>query len=150
MKGRPKHDQSLGANDAKVPKADPALTGPAYPHKPLWKFRGIDLAGPWGCHELTKEHLLSLVEKLSDFETMTWSQIEQKRGKHAPQNHEMPVAAICSKAQGRLKELKYDDVDVLYSLHIAQLRRLWGIRRGHVFHVLWWDPEHTVYATKGR
>jgi hypothetical protein len=25
--------------------------------------------------------------------------------------------------------------------------RLWGFRRGSVFHVVWWDPDHKVCPT---
>ena len=102
----------------------------------------MDLAGEWSCHEILQRRLLhrGLVDRLQSFESMTWREIERD-GKHHPMSH----VAISAKARRRLAELPHVDPELLYSLRITQRRRLWGIRQGRVFRILWWDPEHTVY-----
>jgi hypothetical protein len=143
--GTPKHDASLRPGEVRRPLTDPALVGEAYPHRPLWKFGGIDMEGQWGWRTASAQQIEGILGRCCSFESMTWREIEQKRGKHRPHNHPMPISQISRDAQARLRTIERDDEDGLYSLRINNLSRIWGFRRGHVFHVLWWDPDHTVY-----
>lgn len=79
-----------------------------------------------------------MLERLSSFETMTWAEI-WKSG-----SHPIDLWRLCKDAQDRLTELKHDDQDSLISLRCGGKPRVWGIREHHIFHVLWWDPEHEV------
>lgn len=69
---------------------------------------------------------------------MKWSEILNRN------SHAVPISKICPEAQGRLKELKQDDVDELISLRLTGKKRVWGIRDQNILKILWWDPEHTV------
>lgn len=83
--------------------------------------------------------LLEVMERLGNFEGMTWTEIEQSTGSH-------PISKnlLIKSAQDRLIEIKQDDVDELFSLRVNGKARIWGIREEHVLRVLWWDPEHQV------
>lgn len=69
---------------------------------------------------------------------MKWSEIKSH------QSHTVTVSTISNEAQKRLRDIQQDDIDELFSLRLSGTERIWGIRDGRVFYVLWWDPEHTV------
>jgi hypothetical protein len=107
-----------------------------------WHIRIIDKGGTWGWNQVkvldVLEHILS---KMSNFETMKWSEILNRN------NHPIPISDICPEARRRLGEIKQDDVDELVSLHLTAKNRVWGIRDQDVLKILWWDPNHTVYPS---
>jgi hypothetical protein len=51
-------------------------------------------------------------------------------------------------ARKRLTELKIDDLDTLWQLGDGNKPRVWGMRHGRVFALLWYDPDHTVYKVE--
>lgn len=102
----------------------------------------MDLDGDWGWNAVTPDELRRIAGEMKSLESMRWVDIEKR--KHT---HDMPVAAICSEARARLRRIKNDDVDHISQLQIGKKGRLFGIRQEHVFRVLWWDPNHTVYPT---
>ena len=92
---------------------------------------------------IAKENFfLEIHPRLKEFEQKTWGTILKKEGKR---NHEIEISKVCRQAQNRLSTLKHTDIEKLVSLRITKKQRLWGIRNGRIFQVLWWDPEHTVY-----
>jgi len=50
----------------------------------------------------------------------------------------------------RLVELSRDDLERLFSFHLGGKERVWcaDYRGEGVMFILWWDPDHTVYAVK--
>jgi len=32
----------------------------------------------------------------------------------------------------------------MYAIRLSGKKRVWGIREGRLFSLVWWDPEHTV------
>jgi hypothetical protein len=110
---------------------------------PLWKVERIDYDGPWCPKIMSRDILLDVIQKLKNFESMTWPQIEAQGG------HNVAVGRIIKKAQKRLIDIKIDDIDSLFSLRFSGEKRLWGIRINNVFKILWWDPNHEICpATK--
>jgi len=109
---------------------------------PVWRFSLMDRQGPWGWANIPSADVFIYVlcQKLKNFETMTWDEIDRNK-----QNHIMPVFRVSNQAQKRLKEIKLNDRDELYSLRLSGKERIWGIRALDSFYILWWDPEHTVY-----
>ncbi len=109
---------------------------------PAWRFARMDVEGPWGWGNIqsARKFIEILSQKLKNFETMTWKEID-KNG----QSHIMPSANISSGAQNRLEEIRLNDIDFLYSIRLSAKERIWGIRECDSFYLLWWDPEHTVY-----
>jgi hypothetical protein len=57
----------------------------------------------------------------------------------------IPIEDLPRDALRRLQDLQLDDEDGLCELRIKGASRVWGFRRGNVIHVLWWDPDHTVF-----
>ena len=51
---------------------------------------------------------------------------------------------MCLEAQKRLTDLELDDHGALWEMRLAGEPRVWGLRNGHVFYPVWWDPDHSV------
>ena len=104
-----------------------------------WRTANADLDGEWGWNKIEIKLLfLEIIPKLQNYESMTWSEIEGE-GSHFIE------AGKCSKeARKRLRYLKLDDSEHLFSLRISGRKRIWGRRQSSIFLILWWDPEHQV------
>jgi hypothetical protein len=131
---------------SKNPKTDPQNRPESIINcKPVWRLGMIDIEGRWGWGNIdSREAIMEIHNMLRAFETMTWAEIEQKKGKSGKYNHPMPVQNICKAARDRLKEMELDDLDVLYSLRLSGEHRVWGKRDNDAFYILWWDPSHSV------
>ncbi|MBK7876320.1 MAG: hypothetical protein IPJ77_11275 [Planctomycetes bacterium] len=145
---KPRLAKGIEPDPSKTPAVDPALKGNAWPHKPLWKVGRLDLDGKWSWRGIKADELEHVLERMRSFESMTWAEIERKSGKYGSQCHTMPSERICEEARARLTTLRLDELPELYSMRCDQKGRLWGYRIGHVLHVLWWDPNHTVYPVE--
>lgn len=127
-----------------VPKLD--LDHPEVTRRRLvWRFQEVDVAGEWPPAEIGAAALGNLLEKMAQYESMTVGEIFKQGSQHG-KRYEVPD--LPSKALARLEEIKRDDEDHLYRLRCGAKPRLYGFLREHVFHVLWWDAEHTVYPAK--
>ena len=120
------------------------------PLKPAWRFLHIDFEGPFReNHFLDDDPFMRffdiVYEKLLDYESKTWAQIKSE-----PHNHPMPFNKIEPQAKKRIDELELNDFSHLDQLKIQGLQRVWGIRIYNTLNILWWDPEHKVYKTRGR
>jgi hypothetical protein len=56
----------------------------------------------------------------------------------------MDTARLDRAAQAKLTRMRLDGEDRLYQLTLGNRGRVYGIREGHHFELLWWDPNHTV------
>jgi hypothetical protein len=108
---------------------------------PAWRISKLEFNDPFGWHEIDAMTLRCIQEKLSSFESMTWSEILIVAKK---QNHNVEVYKLCKEAINRLEELGLDDLDQLLSLRLQGKERIWGILERGVITLLWWDPEHQV------
>lgn len=108
--------------------------------KPSWRFGMLDLNGPWGWLNIKlKDLLVEIVDKLKNFESMTWGEIERNK-----KSHLISLDKIAKKAQERLRERELDDLEELYSLRLSGKERIWGKRENEAFYIIWWDPNHSV------
>jgi hypothetical protein len=108
----------------------------------VWSVAKLDGEGPWGWRRVECQLFLSdICPKMRDFESMEWNDILGRR------HHEVSANDICKAAQDRLTELRLDDVQDLVSFALTGTQRLWGVRLGNVFQILWWDPNHEVYPS---
>ncbi len=107
--------------------------------RPLWSLAIADTGGPWCPARMDAQSVTKVVLRLKSMEGLTWTEIGQSTG-----SHEIGTTDLVPQAQKRLREIKQDDVDRVYSLRIEGKPRLIGIRFGNVFRVLWWDPEHAI------
>ena len=100
---------------------------------------------------MNEDWQVEILPKLRMFESMTWQEIlsasgakKKGRGNH---HHSVAVEKLSKDAQKRLKEIKLDDVESLFSLRLTGRKRLYGIRDGRVFKFIWYDREHEVYLS---
>ena len=59
-------------------------------------------------------------------------------------NHGIPVSKLSKDAQDVLREHRLDDREVVFSLRLTNLERIWGLREGRVLRILWFDPVHEI------
>jgi len=129
---------------SKVPKNRASqIKHPNSDHEKLsWQIRILDFDGLWGWGEMDAKTLKYVHQKLAQFETMTWAEINNPN----TGCHPIKVRDLCSEAQKRLLEIKVIEFEEeLFSLRLSGKERLWGIRERHIFKILWWDPRHEVY-----
>jgi hypothetical protein len=99
-------------------------------------------------------HAPPLVDFICEMAKLTWAQIEAQRvnekGKSHKRHHSQEIHRLTSAAQKDLQKSKLPDRfdDTMFRFRVAGAQRLWGFRRAHVFHVVWWDPDHQVYPTE--
>jgi hypothetical protein len=104
----------------------------------------MDVGGDWCLEQASHEYLQKALQRLAVLETMTWTAILAD-GKHY---HYVEVSRLPSKAKRRLQDIERDDLDQIVSLRVEGQPRVWGVRDRGVLHILWWDPEHTVYPSQ--
>lgn len=134
-----KFDPRNRPNPAKAPKTVESVDGRNHP---VWKLSHIDWDGPW-CPSKCKEAVArEILERLAQFESMSWVQIKSSG------SHTVGAEKIIKSARDRLTAQNLDEwADHLTSLRMGGKERLWGFLRAGIFHALWWDPEHQVYPS---
>lgn len=65
---------------------------------------------------------------------------KERHKKHHPQAWD----TLCPEAQERWVEIDRFE-DELFRFRTGGKQRIWGFRTGHVFNMVWWDPEHKIY-----
>jgi hypothetical protein len=98
----------------------------------------MDMLGPWGWSNFDVLKIQELLKRIFEFQKFT---LQELRNTHS---HLVDVAELDPKAQKRLKEIKKDDLDQLYSLRLSGRERMWAIKDGNLLWLLWWDPHHEV------
>lgn len=83
-------------------------------------------------------------QKLRALAVQGWSGIAQRKDLH----HRVGFDSLAKEANSRIRELKLDDEDGLFSLRLEGIKRVYGITRGSTFYVIWWDPKHRVCPSK--
>ncbi len=65
--------------------------------------------------------------------------------------HRKAIHTLPKKAKARWQRLGRDDVEEMYSFHIAGKCRLWCLKYENILSILWWDRHHEVHpvAKKG-
>lgn len=84
---------------------------------------------------------------------LKWSEINaqlvgSKQAAHR-KHHSMPIDKLDTDAIKDIQRSKLDQTfgDEMYRFRLGNKLRLWGFRRGRVFHAVWWDDAHGVYPT---
>lgn len=110
-----------------------------------WRFCHVDSGGPWSFGHLT---FAEIMDKLASFESMTIHELFSK-GEEPGKHYE--VAALPTKvARDRLEELQLSDMTRISRLRLSGKERLYGFLEDNCFHIVWWDPEHTVWPSRPR
>ena len=92
----------------------------------------MDTGGKWAFKNIEKDYFWNhLLNRLKNFESQTVGEFI------IPEyNHKIKKCSLCNKARRRLIEIKLDDYDEFYSVHIDSKKRLWGILEGSNFKIL--------------
>ncbi len=111
-----------------------------------WRFGDADRNGHWAWSRetMSPEDARDVLEFIHEMDKLTWAAASVG---HRARAKRIDVSGICADAQRRLLDISRDDVEWLWEWHITGPKRIWGWRTGHVCHILWWDPEHTVWPT---
>jgi len=111
----------------------------------VWRFNEVDFSKTWSPAHVTPAQMKDLLEKMASFETMTIGEIFAPGSQHGKK---YSTDILPSPALRRLEEIERDDETEIARLRCGGAPRLYGFLREHVFHVVWWDPKHTVYPSK--
>lgn len=110
----------------------------------LWSFLYFDHFSAWSENCSKVDEFCSVAKCMKDYEGRTWSEITTSGWR----DHPVSFDRLVPEAQKRLMDLKLDDFDEYFRFRFSSLQRIWGVRKGPVFHVIWWDPEHRVCPSK--
>lgn len=135
MGGKPKRTPASATNRADEKNVKTAVQ--PTPDTPSWRFSTVDQGGPFPWPVGTEVEL-DILQKLRQFDTMRWKEIE------GPDHHAIERHKLSKDAKDRLTQIKQDDVDEIFSFHFSGKPRIIGIRDRNVVRLLWWDPEHGV------
>ncbi len=102
----------------------------------------------------SESHAPALVDFICEMAKLTWGQIEAQRvgtqEGYRRRNHSQEIKRLTRAAQQDLMKRKLPEKfdETMFRFRLSGEQRLWGFRKGNVFHVVWWDPEHRVYPTE--
>jgi hypothetical protein len=96
---------------------------------------------PFGWHEIDRDAVEKIRQRLVNFESMTWPEILIRGEKR---NHRIPIPTLCKEARDRLRDLRLLDEEHIVSLGVGSRERIFGFLHVVVLDVLWWDPDHGV------
>lgn len=136
--------QALKSSAGKAPRLIPGTQRSVDDHV-AWRFELICGEPCFGWDTLTADDHKCLNEWLAIFEGMTLGELfnnSGRPGKTYRNPHEIPNV----EARGRFLD-RYDDEDEIHRLRCDGEHRIYGFRRGNVFLVLWWDPNHEVWPS---
>ena len=130
---------------ARLPDSDLSLIDR---HRFSWSFGSVDWDGPFGFRYARPNDVEAVFRLLSEVEHL--SDNELKSGGH----HPIPIGQLTPLAQERLRELGVaalrPPVAELWTFRLTRSKRVWFVPRGQKhLALLWWDPHHRVYATRG-
>lgn len=141
VKLEPTKKKSLKPHSRRIPlkKQDPSI----YDGMPFrWRVTGkyIDYDDEeWGWGRVSiYEFFQSLLPRLHQYETMTWSELFNRQSCHAWDVNEMHTDA-----KRKLME-KYPEHDTFHQIDMEQPCRILGIRDRQIIHLIWHDPNHTI------
>lgn len=105
---------------------------------PDFKTDKMDMGGQWGWVNFKPNSIQEFLNKLFESQKLTWQELRQNG------SHPILVEKIVRGARKRLQTIQLDDTEELYSIHLSGKSRLWGLKEGRIFWILWWDPEHEI------
>lgn len=121
--------------ESKTPKAN---VFPSDHCQPEFKAEQMDKEGRWGWNSFQPIQIQEVLKKIFDSQKLTWQEL-RNNGSHFVDRED-----LCAEAQKRLIQIRKDDLDQLFSLRLTGSKRIWGIKEGNIFWLLWWDPNHEV------
>ncbi|MBC3185082.1 hypothetical protein H7347_00545 [Corynebacterium sp. zg-331] len=92
---------------------------------------------------------MGLLKFLDDVSGKTWQECENETSGRHKRNHYHDVTDLADDARRRLQYLD-DSEEQVFRFRLDGTGRLWGVRSGDLFRILWYDPEHAVYPVGKR
>lgn len=133
-------DKALVRKESKAPRVIDHPTD----NRPVWRFSTVDRTGPFAWPKGQPDEL-SIVLKLHDFDSMAWQAIV------GSDHHYLSPDSLSTRAKQRLAEINKDDeIENLFSFHLAGKPRIIAIKHGSVAKLLWFDPNHQVCPSTKR
>ncbi len=111
-----------------------------------WRFNLADTEGSWA---ITPVSWPEVIGHLRQFESMTVHDLFAAGGDMG-KDYSLERGFPQDEANRRWQALGLDDQDRVSRLRHGGLIRIYGLRVGNVFHVLWWDPEHEIWPSRSR
>ena len=136
-----KHVPSLAAR--------PAGFLPAADHLFVVRWTKFDYNGPWCLGKSLSVELVEMKIRIKEMESMTPGEVFQPKGKQLGVDYGPPGNIPNSAARARLTELGLSDETNISRLRITKQARLYGFRRDPEFYAIFWDPEHTIWPSRG-
>lgn len=121
--------------ESKTPKAGVFPSDKSYPD---FRAEQMDQEGQWGWNQFDPSQLQEVFQKIFESQKLTWQDLRNNG------SHPVDRTDLCPEAQKRLILLQKEDLDQLFSLRLTGRKRIWGIKEGNIFWILWWDPYHQV------
>lgn len=109
---------------------------------PDFKTDMMESRGKWSFDRLSFKHLQTILNKLFEFQKLTWAELKN-HGCHL-----VEVCSLCKEAQCKLYNSNSYEPENLYSFRLSSTQRLWGIKDKNIIWLLWWDPNHEVCFSK--
>jgi hypothetical protein len=129
-----------------APRNKPGLPGASNSDERIcWRFEHMDHDGPWGFNGLGDAGWRSLMTCLASFESMTMHEAFAMGGPGKDYDIDLIPTA---RARERLEVLGFGDQTKISRFQLAGKPRLYGFRVGHVFHAVFWDPEHQIWPSQ--
>lgn len=125
----------LNPTESKTPKTGIFLSDNSYLD---FKADQMDLDGPWGWNLFDSTNMQEVFQKIFESQKLSWQELRNNG------SHFVDMEDLCPQAQKRLINIKKEDLDQLFSLRLTGRKRIWGIKEGNIFWLLWWDPSHEV------
>lgn len=104
-----------------------------------WGFGWLDWEGEHGWRTFDVKLTEKLHDELTKFEGRTFFELEK-----ANQIKDIPVEHLRRGPKKRLKDLRLEEVEVLWELRMPKKWRAWGLVEKAIFYFLWWDEKETV------
>lgn len=123
----------------KQKKQAKGIPSETFDEKVQWCFELFDNY-IWHGNDYQERTFRSVADGLKQYSNRTWKDINSNRSR----DHYVAKDKLSHDAQRRLKKLKMDDIDNLWRFRFGGALRIWGIKAGKVFRVLWWDPQHKI------
>lgn len=130
----------------RVPKVAEPLDEHENKRKVRFRFDLIDLDADWSILNIDRDDHRDLMKLFADIEKMTAGELFRPDQVICKSYNDMslcPTPAVLARLATR-----YEGLDHMVRLEMGGLRRLYGVRTGHEFHVVWWDPDHAVWPAK--
>jgi len=103
-----------------------------------WAVESVQLSGDFGFHNCDHETLFkTIINRLKQFETMNWSEVIKTH------SHEIDFNDVIPSIQIEIRTL-FDDELNLFSMRMAGRPRVWGVRKGAICYILFYDPDHEI------